>query len=162
MLPNQSFIPYGTSVQDGKTSTRFPYSVPDTRLVNLQMYLHSAVLDLSTRKCWYESYISGELCRCKSMYHFPICNFTLCCSLYWFGNKNHGFAQFQFHVLPGLPNMIISSASPGWPLWALALWLHQVCGNAQLRWQFELSIAWLWTCFIEVGIILLYNFFFQF
>lgn len=38
MLPKQSFIPYVTSVQDVKSSTRFPCSVPDTLLVNLQMH----------------------------------------------------------------------------------------------------------------------------
>ena len=38
MLPNQSFIPYVTSVQDVQLSSRFPYSVPDTLLVNLQMH----------------------------------------------------------------------------------------------------------------------------
>lgn len=67
-------------------------------------------------------------------------------------------AQFQFHVLPGSPIMIVSPAAPAWPLRAFTLWLYRVCGNTQLKWQSGLghSGSPVVTLLVAVGMILLY------
>jgi len=149
MLPNQSFIPCVTSVQVVKSNTTFPHSVPDPLLVNSQMHRFCTVQRwiISTIKHLYESYISGELCRCGSIYRFPVCNFTLCCSPYRSGNKTpsgftYSVAQLQVHALPGSPRVVVSSAAPGWPLRASsALRLHRAPGNTRLGWPSELGCA---------------------
>lgn len=61
-------------------------------------------------------------------------------------------AHLQFHVLPRSPNVTVSSAAPGWPLRAFALWLHWACDNTQLRWQssWDNSTLVFWVFLIEI------------
>lgn len=104
----------------------------------MHLLLHSAALDLSARKRLHESYISGELCRCESMYHFPIRTFTLYCSFYWFGNKNpSGFALIGCSI--PVPCSARVTQRDCLICSSFALWLLRVCGNTQFRWQSELG-----------------------
>lgn len=127
-LNNQSFVPYIISVQDVKSSTRFPHSVLGTLLVNLQM------LSCFSVQCW----IYPQ----KSVYvnHTLVVNYvglkacitflsatSLCIGLSIdLAIKTllvllSSVAPFQFHVLPGSPIMIVSPAAPAWPLRAFTL-----------------------------------------
>lgn len=61
-------------------------------------------------------------------------------------------AQFQFHILPGSPIMIVSPAAPAWPLRAFALWPTECVAipnsNGSQDWSTQDHL--LWTCLLQL------------